>query len=382
MRYRLDLNSNFTYELERPADGDQFKQRDQRRVFGLDASQTVSHGLWGLDARSEVGLSLRHDRIRVGLFDSVQRRITTTVREDQLRETLLGAYAQTSVDLPGRLRAIVGLRADQVRNRVDALSLPVNGGRSSDLQLSPKLSLVAGPFAKTEFFFNLGRGLHSNDARGTTAVVEPRSGDPVDRVPPLVASRGFELGARTEAVRGLQSSIALWKLDFDSELVYIGDAGATEASGATTRRGVELNNRWMPVPWFLLDADLAWTHGRFRNGDRIPNAVDRVASVAATVRQLGAWSASLQWRYLGTGALVEDNAQRSRSSLTTNLRVGYRLGPNAELTLDVFNLLDRRVSDIQYFYESQLVGESAPVADLHLHPAEPRSARLTLQLRF
>ena len=381
--YQLDLNSNFTYALERPADGDQFKQHDQRSVFGIDASQTFEHKLGGLDARSELGASLRHDRIRVGLFDSVARRITATTRDDKVRETLVGVYGQSAVDLlPGTLRAVAGLRLDRVSNRVDALTIAANGGSASDTQVSPKLSLIAGPFSKTEFFFNAGRGLHSNDARGTTATIDPKTGDPVDRVPPLVASRGWELGARTEAIKGLQSSLALWKLDFDSELVYIGDAGATEASGASTRKGIEWNNRYIPVPWLLFDADLAWTHARFRNGDRIPNAIDRVASVAATVRDLGPWSASLQLRYLGPGALVEDNSVRSFSSLTTNLRVGYKFSPKVEATLDVFNLFDRKLSDVQYFYESQLPGEAGPVADRHLHPAEPRAARLTLQVRF
>ncbi len=385
IRYRLDLNSNFTYALERPADGDQFKQTDRRSVYGLDASQTFSHGLGGLDARSEFGASLRHDRIRVGLYDSVARAITATVREDAVRETLAGLYGQTGLELGPRLRAVLGVRADQVRSTVDALSLPANGGRASDTLVSPNLSLVFNPFGpagKTEFFFNAGRGLHSNDARGTTATVDPRTGDPVDKVPPLVASRGFEVGARTEAVRGLQSSIALWKLDFDSELVYIGDAGATEASGASTRRGVEWNNRYIPRPWLLFDADLAWTHARFRNGDRIPNAVDRVASLAATVRELGPWSASLQLRYLGPGALIEDNSVRSFSSTTLNLRLGYRVTRAVNVSLDVFNLLDRQVHDIQYLYESQLPGEAAPVADRHVHPAEPRTARLTLRARF
>ena len=381
--YQLDLNSNFTYALERPADGDQFKQHDQRSVFGIDASQTFEHKLGGLDARSELGASLRHDRIRVGLFDSVARRITATTRDDKVRETLVGVYGQSAVDLlPGTLRAVAGLRLDRVSNRVDALTIAANGGSASDTQVSPKLSLIAGPFSKTEFFFNAGRGLHSNDARGTTATIDPKTGDPVNRVPPLVASRGWELGARTEAIKGLQSSLALWKLDFDSELVYIGDAGATEASGASTRKGIEWNNRYIPVPWLLFDADLAWTHARFRNGDRIPNAIDRVASVAATVRDLGPWSASLQLRYLGPGALVEDNSVRSFSSLTTNLRVGYKFSPKVEATLDVFNLFDRKLSDVQYFYESQLPGEAGPVADRHLHPAEPRAARLTLQVRF
>ncbi len=187
---------------------------------------------------------------------------------------------------------------------------------------------------------------------------------------------------RTEAIAGLQSSLALWSLKSDSELVYVGDAGTTEPSAASKRRGVEWNNRWVPVPWFLLDADFAWTHARFDNGDRIPNAIDRVASVAATLRDLGPWSATLQMRYLGPGALVEDNSVRSYSSVLTNLRVSRQLGSNAELTLDVFNLFDREVNDIQYFYESQLPGEAAPVADRHVHPAEPRTARLSLQVRF
>lgn len=387
IRYRLDLNSNFTYALERPgpagSGSDQFKQTDRRTVLGLDASHSWSHGLGALDARSDVGLTLRQDRARVGLYDSVARAITGIVREDALRQRFAAVYGQSSIELAPTLRALVGVRVDQVSNRVDALTLAANGGSSRDTLVAPKFGVVAGPFKlpfKTEFFLNAGRGHHSNDARGTTASIDPKSGDPVDRVPALVAARGAELGVRAEPLPGLQTSLALWRLQFDSELVYVGDAGATEASAASRRRGVEFSNRWMPLPWLLFDADFAWSHARFSNGDRIPNAIDRVASVAATVRERGPWSASLQWRYLGPGALIEDNSVRSRSSLTTNLRLGYRLAPKTELTLDVFNLANRRVDDIQYFYESQLPGESAPVADRHVHPAEPRSARLTLRV--
>ena len=218
--------------------------------------------------------------------------------------------------------------------------------------------------------------------RGTTITTDPKTGDPVDKVPALVSAKGFEFGARTEAIAGVQSSLALWQLKSNSELVYVGDAGTTEPQGASTRRGIEFNNRWIPVPWFLLDADFAWTHARFDNGDRIPNAIDRVALLAATLRDLGPWSASIQLRYLGPGALTEDNSVRSTSSTLTNLRVSRKLGPSAELTLDVFNLFNRQANDIQYFYESQLPGEAAPVADRHVHPAEPRTARLSLLMRF
>jgi hypothetical protein len=384
--YRFSLFSNFTYALERPAAGDQFAQTDNRKVYGLAASQSFDHVLGGLPARSEVGLNFRQDRTRVGLFDTVARQVIGTTRDDQVQQSLLGLYGQTAVEWTPWLRSVVGLRADQAQFKVNSLSQPANSGQASDHLLSPKLSLIAGPWARTELFFNAGRGFHSNDARGTTARVDPRSGDPVDRVPGLVASKGYELGARSEWIPGLQSSLALWRLDFDSELVYVGDAGATEANRPSTRRGVEWNNRWAALPWLLVDADLAWTHARFADadpaGDRIPNSVDKVASVAVTARDGGPWSASLQWRYLGAGPLVEDNSVRSTSSLTANLRISRKLSRQTELTLDVFNLFDRPVNDIQYHYESQLPGETNAVADRHVHPAEPRQLRLTLAMGF
>ena len=382
--YGLQLWSNFTYALERPATGDQFSQKDERRVVGASASHAFEHTLAGWPARSAFGLQLRHDRIRVGLFDTEARRLLGTTRDDAVRQTQAGADVQTAVAFAPWLRAVFGLRADGARFAVASLADAANSGRAADHLVSPKLALVFGPWRRTELFVNAGRGFHSNDARGTTARVDPKSGEAVARVPGLVAARGFELGARSEWLPGLQSSLALWRLDFDSELVYVGDAGATEPNRPSRRRGVEWNNRWSPRPWLLVDADLAWTHARFADddaaGNRIPNAIDKVASVALTLRAPGPWSASLQWRCLGAGALVEDDSVRSRSSVTTNLRVGRRLGARAELTLDVFNLLDRKVSDIEYFYTSRLPGEAAAVADRHLHPAEPRALRLTLRL--
>jgi len=381
--YGLTLFSDFTYAMERPAQGDQFSQQDRRTTYGLSASHTIDYTLAGLPARSEFGLQLRDDRIRVGLFDTVSRQITGTTRDDKVRETLLGLYGQSTVELTDWLRVIAGLRADRAHFKVDSLSNAANSGSASDHLLSPKLSLIAGPWHKTELFFNAGRGFHSNDARGTTATVDPKTGDPVDKVPGLVAARGMELGARTEWIPGLQSSLALWKLDFDSELVYVGDAGATEPNLPSRRHGIEWNNRYVPLRGLLVDADLAWTHARFADGvSRIPNAVDKVASIAVTARDLGPWLASVQWRYLGSGALVEDNSVRSPSSTTTNLRVSRKLGAKAELTLDVFNLLDRQVNDIEYFYASRLPSEAAPVADRHVHPAEPRTLRLTLRMGF
>lgn len=385
VRYAMDLYSNFTYALERPAAGDQFAQKDARTVWGGQFSYAMSHGLFERIARSELGLQWRTDKARVGLYDAVARRITEVVREDDVQQTLVGVYAQNVLEWTPWLRTIAGVRVDHKRAQVDALSLTVNGGRAQDSKASPKLSLILGPWRKSEFFVNAGTGFHSNDARGATIRLDPRSGESAQRVPLLVAGRGAELGFRTEAIPGLQSSLALWGLKLDSELVYVGDAGATEASRASSRRGVEFNNRYTPVQWLLIDADFAWSRGRFDNGDRIPNAVDRVASMAVTLRDLAHWTTSLQWRYLGSGPLVEDNSVRSRPSSTLYTRITRGLpgwGRQTDITLDIFNLTNRRVNDIQYFYESRLPGEPAPVADRHVHPAEPRTFRLSLRWGF
>jgi len=383
VRYAMDLYSNFTYALERPAAGDQFAQKDARTVWGGQFSYAMSHGLFERIARSEFGLQWRTDKARVGLYDAVARRITEVVREDDVQQTLVGVYAQNVLEWTPWLRTIAGVRVDHKRAQVDALSLTVNGGTAQDSKASPKLSLILGPWRKSEFFVNAGTGFHSNDARGATIRLDPRSGESSQRVPLLVAGRGAELGFRTEAIPGLQSSLALWGLKLDSELVYVG--GATEASRASARRGVEFNNRYTPVQWLLIDADFAWSRGRFDNGDRIPNAVDRVASMAVTLRDLAHWTMSLQWRYLGSGPLVEDNSVRSRPSSTLYTRITRGLpgwGRQTDITLDIFNLTNRRVNDIQYFYESRLPGEPAPVADRHVHPAEPRTFRLSLRWGF
>jgi outer membrane receptor protein involved in Fe transport len=309
-----------------------------------------------------------------------------TFQESRLRETSWGLYAQNDTQWTDWLRAVLGARADRFSFDVDS-SIAANSGRRSASIASPKLSLVFGPWARTEYFVNAGYGFHSNDARGTVTTLTPRELQRTSPVTPLVRSRGAEVGVRTEVVPGLQSSLALWRLHLASELVFSGDAGDTEASRASRRQGIEWNNHWQATPWLLLDADLAWSRARFTGddptGNFVPGAVGKVVAVGATVTQLGPWFGHVQLRHFGPRPLVEDNSQRSSSTTLASLRVGYRITPATRLALDVFNLFNRRSSDIDYFYASRLTGEPAGgVDDVHFHPVEPRSARLTLTTSF
>ena len=386
--YRLNLYSNFTYWLDDPVNGDQFEQADDRNVYGWTGEWHRNTRFLDRPTRTSLGFELRQDRIRpVGLYATRERGRLSTTREDDVIESSAGVYGAADIQWSEAFRSVLGLRYDRYRFDVTSLSQPQNSGDAADGIWSPKLSLVFGPWARTEYFVNAGYGFHSNDARGVTIKVDPASGDPVDAATPLVRSRGAELGLRTEAIANLQSSLALWYLALDSELVFIGDAGNTEAGRPSKRRGVEWSNRWRALPWLLVDLDLAWNHARFTgnspDGDYVPGAPDWVASAGVSVPRYGPWSGALFMRYIGSYALTEDNRVRADAQTVFDLQMSYQPARDLRLRLDVFNLFDAKTYDIGYYYASRLPGEPPEgVADRHVHPGEPRSFRVSLSYRY
>ncbi len=179
---------------------------------------------------------------------------------------------------------------------------------------------------------------------------------------------------------GLTATATLWTLDLDSELVYSGDAGDTESSAASRRRGIELTVGYSPVKSVNLDLSYSATRARYITGERIPNALDYVATAGVTLKPGPHDSLELTARYLGPAALIEDNSARSRASALVNAAYNHDFGRFA-VTVDVLNLFDSRDNDITYFYESRLPGEPAQgVADVHFHPQEPRQVRLGVKV--
>ncbi len=393
LRSSLDLWSNFQYCLNDYAatgtcdTGDQFKQGERRTAGGFSAAHTIYDRWGGFEVANSFGVTGRIDHINpVGLYNT-QRRVTwNTVREDVVTQRNLSLWAQNETRWNDWFRSQAGVRGDAYDFTVDT-SLAANSGKASDQMVTPKLALIFGPWQRTEFYLNYGQGFHSNDARGTTIRVDPTDGTtPVAPVSPLVRTTGYEAGLRSEPLPGWQTTLALWQLNMDSELLFVGDAGTTEPSRPSRRYGVEWTNYYVANSWLAFDADLAWSHARFSEsapeGDYIPGAVVTTANVGVTVDSLGPWFGALRFRYFGPRPLVEDNSIRSQSSSLTNLRLGYRIDSRTQLALDVFNLFDRQVNDIEYWYDSQLRNEISPVFDRHIHPAEPRTVRLTFSHRF
>jgi outer membrane receptor protein involved in Fe transport len=79
---------------------------------------------------------------------------------------------------------------------------------------------------------------------------------------------------------------------------------------------------------------------------------------------------------------VDDNAVRSKASATVNGRLAWKLDAATTLELQGFNLANRQVSAIDYYYASRLKGEPAGREDVHFHPIESRSFRLSVRHAF
>ncbi len=399
--YVLDLWSNFTYAID-PVHGDQFMQSDKRGILGGNATHTWAATIDDTPVVTTVGTDLRHDDIRNGVFLTQGRNVWGTVRDDTIRQTSASLWGQTEIQWIETFRSTLGLRADSYRFDVTS-NTPANSGKKSDSIVSPKLALVFGPWSKTEYYLNAGYGFHSNDARGTVTTVNPDprpgtrpacidpnagacTGDPLSPVQPLVRAKGYEIGTRTALIPGLQSSLTLWRLDIASELIFIGDAGTTSPSRPSRRQGVEWANYWNPGEWLLVDGDVSLSSARYTDadpvGNHIPGAVERVASLGVSLQESDPWLAGMRLRYFGPRPLVEDNSVRSKSSTLVNVLVGYRVRKPVQISMEILNLFNAQVSDIDYYYASRLRGETAPVNDVHTHPAEPRAVRLTLKLTF
>ncbi len=383
--YDFTLYSNFTYLLNEPTAGDEFEQRDSRRIYGLSIGDQLAGAFNETPFRFSWGGEVRIDDIdEVGLFNTMQRQRLSTVRLDDVREASAGLFADIEFQLSERLRLGLGARVDYFDWDVNARQ-EVNSGSGTDQQVSPKLRLAYQLAEGLELYGNYGRGFHSNDVRGTTIAVDPASGEAVDPVEALVPSIGSEIGLRFER-DNFNLTLVAYQLQIDSELVFVGDAGGTEPNAGSDRHGFEVAGFWQVNDWLSLNADYSETDAEFErvpvNERFIPNAIESSFSLGLNALWDSGFSGSVQLRYLGQAPLIEDNSVRAPSSTLVNAGLGYARD-NWEWRLEMFNALDSDDYDIAYFYESRLDGEpQGGVEDIHFHPLEPQSVRLSVQYQF
>jgi hypothetical protein len=386
IKYDFQLFSNFTYFLDDPVEGDQFEQADDRWILGGHATHRWHGHLGPAHTETAVGVQVRFDDISNGLYPTTDLARTGVTRQDEVGQLGAGMWGDTWIRFSDAFRMNLGLRADYYRADVEAYR-PVNSGQADDWMLNPKLSMVYRPWSSTELALNAGTGFHSNDARGATIRVDPSTGEAVEPVDPLVRSRGVDLGIRTYTAGGYHGTLTGFWLKLDSELLFVGDGGTTEASRPSRRLGVEWTNYWQIVPRVGIDLDVTWTDARFTDDDPagrdIPGAIVTTVAAGVTVSDLGRWFGALRLRYFSGGPLIEDGSVTWGPTVLLSGRLGFDLTDRLQLAVEGYNLLGREDDDIAYFYASRLPGEPLDgIEDIHFHPVVKPSVRATVAFRF
>jgi hypothetical protein len=371
--YRLDLFTNFTFFLNDPVNGDGFAQFDRRVMYGGDIGYKQPGKILGIPVVGTIGFQSRADDIHVRLGTQTKRTQTSTTVDSDVFEVSYAPFVKAEAQPISWMRLAGGLRWEtftfDVENLCSTCAQQAAGSASSGILL-PKMNLILGPWAHTEFFVNYGEGFHSNDARSAVA---PGSS-------PLARARTYEVGIRSRpwGVEGVEFIATAWRLDLQSELVFVGDEGTTESRGPSRRQGFEIAARgqvWGPL---YVNGSFTWTHAEFRNGDAIPLAPEYTAYGAAILRWPANLTSQLQFTYLGVRPLIEDRSLTSPSWIVFDWTQRYRLPiklPHGRLEAFYFvqNLFDSDWEQAIYAFESRLQNESAGVTDIHFVPGNPRT---------
>ncbi|MEO5797862.1 MAG: TonB-dependent receptor [Gemmatimonadales bacterium] len=374
--YRFQLFSNFTFFLNDSINGDGIAQRDRRTLVGGEVSIERPQSLLGRQGSLVAIAGIRHDDAEVALADQTGRTLRHVRIASGIDEANLFVGGQQTIALGNRVRLGFGLRGDlfraMVRDRTPG-GLGVAGARSVGI-LSPKLNLSVAAGRGLTLFANAGSGFHSNDARDV--VVAPRNAVVLPR------ALAGEFGARETWGRGTLAFSA-WAIDLQSELVFVGDEGVTEASGRTRRVGLDLEGRVQVASWLWADADVNLSHGRFRDapldGNLIPLAPTVTATAGLTVRDLGPVGGALRLRHVGSRAADESGAITALGYTVTDVSGLVRLG-RLNLIAAVDNLLNVTWNEAQFATTSRLRGEATPVTELNFTPGARRSFQLGIRV--
>lgn len=383
--YRMNLFGNPTYFLNDPINGDQIEQQDERSVWGGYVHRNWDL-VWGRrSVTPTIGLDVRYDDIgSVALFNTRNRERLATTRDDVVEELSYSLFGETEILWSDSFRTTVGLRGEFYNWDVTAHQA-ANSGSGDDSILLPKFAAAWIPVDGLELYFNYGHGFHSNDVRGAEITVDPVTGEPVDQVDALVLAKGSEIGARFEPVDGVNLTLVHFWMDLESELLFVGDAGTSEPNEGTKRRGVEFTAFWELTDNLVFDLNATWNHARFKNlpsfANHVPDAHETTTSAGLTYVHPSGFTGSFRMRHFGDAPLDEAASVYKDGTTLYNLGLSWA-NERIEVGLDVLNVFDSDGDDIEYFFESQLAHESAPVADYHFHPVESRALRAMFKYKM
>jgi TonB dependent receptor/TonB-dependent Receptor Plug Domain len=390
-RSMFDLWSNFTFFLTDETFGDEIQQHDSRLQEGVNTQYLKPYTIAGQRAMLNVGANYHDNQINVGLFPSISRAPSrkfispenlanpdVLLTSARARVSNVAGYVQQGLDLfHGHLHLEGGVRFDYFHFNVDDRVDPTASGAQGASRAQPKFNLSVTPSDRVPmtFYFNYGRGISSQDARG----VAQRP----DR--PRISTTDFYQVGISQNLNCFSMSADLFLIDRSNEQVYIPDDGSFEFKGPSRAYGFEVKTAIRLTRFLSFNAGMTKVANAFFRdyffeeddpapGERkyIDSAPQIVANAGLTLAGWRGFSGSLRWRHTSNYRLDPvDPGIRASGLDVLDLSVAKQLRHWIELNFSIDNLTDKRYFETQNFFESR-IGPGDPVTSrIHATPGYP-----------
>lgn len=384
--YRFKLFSNFTFFLNDSVNGDMIEQNDNRTISGMNAKYCVGHPFFKMFNKFTLGASFRADDIDNSLWHSPQRERLKVNAHSQIHQRSNAVYVNELFRFNNHFRAEIGLRYDyfifDVEDLIPSDSMRTNySGFNYQAAFNPKLNLIYTVNDRAQFFLNAGSGYHSNDARSSVQ-------DKTQHQLPIAISA--EVGTLLRLNQKTIISAAVWGMDLNNELVYVGDDGTTENKGASRRVGIDLSGRAQLVSWLYMDVDINVSKGRFidtpfgnekKEGYYIPLAPTLTSAGGLTSKFKNGLEFGLRYRYMKDRPANETNTIMARGYNVIDFSTNYKTR-HFKMGLFIENIFNVNWNEAQFATETRLRNENKPVDELHFTPGTPFYAKLVLGYMF
>lgn len=378
-QYQFELFSNFTFFLEDPENGDQIRQKEDRRIYGYRAAYERPAVWKKIGMLTTIGTDIRIDEIKGNELSHTKNRteVLDYLALGEVNEINAALYLDHKLQFNNGIVLEAGLRLDHFDFQYqDALTPAYDPQRAAKPSLNPKLRISYQLAPGFQLYSYSATGFHSNDAR---VILSNTSRDILPR------AYGSDLGAIWKPTKGMILQAALWGLWLDQEFVYVGDAGIVEPSGKTRRLGGDLSLRYQLSPKLFIDLDVNYSHARATEEAEsdafIPLAPSLTSIGGISYQDPKGFQASLRYRHLSDRPANEDYSLTADGYTLLDATVQWNF-PSMQIGVRAENLLNEEWKEAQFETESRLREEAEPVAEIHFTPGTPFSARLFVAFHF
>ena len=368
-RSLFDLFSNFTFYLNDPVNGDGIQQHDSRLQEGTNAQYLHPYKLLGQQALFIAGSNFHDNRINVALFPRVRRDAIGVTTGAHAHVTNAAGYFQQGIDLwGGRLHLDGGLRFDYFRFQVTDHVASALSGMQGAGRFQPKANMTLTPSARIPLtlYFNFGRGISSQDARGVAQRPDA----------PKVATTDFYQVGTSHHLRRVSLSTGIFLIDRSNEQVYIPDDGSFELKGPSRAYGFEVKTSAQLARHLTFNAGLTKVSNAFYRGTSprvyVDSAPHGVANASLTLAGWRRFNGSLRYRHVSSYRLDGlDPSIRAAGLDVVDLSLNRQIRPGVEFNLAVDNLTTKRYFETQNYLESRLRPGDPAVGRIHGSPGYP-----------